>query len=124
MAEKTTTQCEHQNCGREHRLWLPDGTALWKEVELHPWCVHCGQIKNISDDKGKKVGYWVNMLARLSNHLQITQVQKRLILQDLSNHDGFSDTYSVTHSAQEELFVMIIEKHTSYPPKTIYSWIE
>jgi hypothetical protein len=124
MAEKNTTQCEHQNCGREHRIWVPDGPLLWKEVELHPWCVHCGQIKNISDDRGKKVGFWINMLSSLDDHLSLTQVQKRLIVQDLLNNDGFSDLYAVTQSAQKDLFISLIQKYTSYPRRTIIEWLD
>jgi len=124
MDEENQTKCQHENCGREHRIWLPDGVSFWKEVELHPWCVHCGQIKNISDDRGKKIGFWINMLSSLDHHLPLTQVQKRLIIQDLVNHDGFSDLYAVTQSAQKELFISLIQKFTRYPKRTIIEWLD
>lgn len=122
---KEMTQCNHENCGREHRIWLPIASENNKgDVHLHPWCINCGQIRNISDDKGKKVGYWINMLSRINSHLPITQVQRRLIIQAINDHDGFSDFYSITLSDQKEVFVRIVEQCTNYPYKTIYSWVD
>ena len=118
-------QCNHENCGREYRIWLPLTTDQIKgDIQLHPWCIHCGQIQNISDDRGKKIGYWINMLSRLTTHLSITQVQRRLILKAINNHDGFFDIYSITFSDQKKVFVSVIEEYTKYPSKTIYSWID
>ncbi len=118
------TQCEHENCGREYRLWLPDGPYVRTDIQLHPWCVHCGQIKNISDDQGKKVGYWNNVLSRLNSHLPMTQVQKRLVIQAIVGHNGFSDLYAVTETAQKDVFVSFVNTFTKYPKKTIYEWLK
>jgi len=118
------TQCDHENCGREHRIWLPLATHAKADVLLHPWCINCGQIQNISEDHGKKIGYWINILSRLNAHLPISQVQKRLIVQALDDHDGFSDIYSVTLSAQKEVFISMVQYHTHYPRNSICSWID
>ena len=118
------TQCTHESCGREQRIWLPDVTSLKTDVLLHPWCLHCGQIQNISDDQGKKIGYWINVLSQLTHQLHITQVLKRLILKALSEHDGFLDLYSVTFSAQKEVFTSLITTFTQYSKNTISSLLD
>ncbi len=117
-------QCKHENCDREYRLWLPDGSYLKKDIELHPWCIHCGQIKNISDDRGEKIGYWINELSRLNHRIHITQVQKRLIAKAMMEHESFSDLYAVTMSAQKDAFISFINRYTKYPKKTIQSMLE
>lgn len=116
--------CKHENCSRENRLWLPDGFNSKTDIALHPWCIHCGQIKNLSDDKGKKIGYWINELSRFNYHLPMTQVQNRLIIKSLLEHESFTDLYAVTHSAQKDALISVIHKYTHYPKKTIYNLFE
>ena len=115
--------CCHESCGRENRVWLPIDANSRSEVNLHPWCVHCGTVKNISDDRPKKIGYWMNMLSRMAGEFSIRQVQKRLISKDISSYEGFDDIYGVTGSAQKELFTKIVKKYCNIDEKSIDSFI-
>ena len=60
------TECSHLNCGREQRVWLQKDSDFSKDfrkksstglsdVALHPWCVLCGCIKNISGKSTKNI---------------------------------------------------------------------
>ena len=75
-------KCSHVDCGREHRIWLPEtigssddsranGTGK-SDVSLHHWCMLCGCIQNISDDRPKKIGLLdkcsLEAGARISSH--------------------------------------------------------
>ncbi len=39
--------CSYKNCKPHEKTWLPVDTNKASEVALHPWCVHCGLVKNI-----------------------------------------------------------------------------
>lgn len=103
--------CNHENCGWEKRIWIPSRERLTYEAILHPWCKHCGVIKNISDDQPKKLGYWMNILSRTADHFSLKQVQKRLIAQDLNSHECFDDLYGITGSTQKEVFIKTMIKY-------------
>jgi len=115
--------CPHKSCSHEENIWLPIENRLESEAALHPWCVHCGLIKNISDDRPKKIGHWMNILSRLSYYSSITQCQKRLVSRELESYKEFYDTYGVTGSAQKEMFVKIVKKYCSIGENNIDSFL-
>ena len=72
---------QHQSCGRGEEIWFPvEGIGLIP----HPWCIKCGVVKNISDDKAKRLGYWINVLSDIVNNFKLTKVQQRLIIKAVS----------------------------------------
>jgi len=93
------------------------------EVALHPWCIHCGLVKNISDDKSRKIGYWINVLSKISNRFSITQSQKRLIVKELMTYEEFEDPYGITSYSQRELFFKIIKKHCNINTHNLNSFV-
>ncbi len=99
--------CKHESCGREARVWLPTD-SIASEVVLHPWCKHCGIVKNISDDRPKNIGYWMNNLAKISNQFSLKKVQIRLVSKYLEAHNYFNDLYGITGSAQCEVFIKTV----------------
>ena len=80
-------------------------------------------MKNITEDKAKKIGYWINILSMLTNHYSLKQVQKRGICMELANHEGFNDTYGVTGSYQKILFKNIIKKYSNIDSKIVDSLV-
>ena len=95
------------------KAWLPIGNGILK---LHPHCEVCGNVKNVSSDKGKKTGFFANVLARIRRDLKkkgckISDAQIRLILMELDRLD-FGDTFSITYSAQNEVFAEVVSKYT------------
>ncbi|MEA2055065.1 MAG: hypothetical protein U9O96_08200 [Candidatus Thermoplasmatota archaeon] len=115
--------CLHTSCGSEERVWLPLRNDEKSEVALHPWCTKCGTVKNISSDKAKKMGYWTNILARISQRFNVAQAQKRLAAKELEAYDGFDDVYSLTGSSQQKIFVEVVKKYFNLREKTIYSFL-
>ena len=111
--------CQHQSCGREQRIWVPMDHLQYSEVRAHPWCVQCGEIKNISDDQGKKLGYWLNILSRLSQQYTITQVQRRLISKTLSDDADFQNLFGITGTDQKEVFIQIVSQFTHIAKKDL-----
>ena len=128
------TECSHINCSREQRVWLQKDSDLSKDfrkksstglsdVALHHWCVLCGCVKNISDDRPKKMGYWVNIISKIERECFVAQSQKRLIIKELEKNELFEDMYGTTGSAQKELFVKTAKKYLKLREETIYSFI-
>jgi hypothetical protein len=102
---------------------IPVKSNLGSEASLHPWCVRCGLIKNISDDKPKEIGYWMNILSRISYQFSIAQCQKRLIAKELDSCEEFEDLYGITGSSQKEMFVRTIQKYCSLSINDIDSFL-
>ena len=99
--------CKHESCGAVERVWLPyESEGRNRGLKPHPYCIHCGVVKNISSDRAKPMGYYMNILAKMP----ITKVQMRLIIRDLENMD-FDDAYSMRGSRQEKVFSSVVQKY-------------
>lgn len=127
-------KCFHKDCGREQRIWLPEtnvssndsrtpSSTGRSDIALHHWCVLCGCIQNISDDRPKKMGYWINILALMAREYSLTQSQKRLVIKALEFNEFFEDMYGTTGSAQQEIFVKTLQNYSKLDKKTIDSFI-
>lgn len=127
-------KCSHENCGREQRVWLPKNINILdnisnisssgtSDIALHHWCVLCGCVKNISDDRARQMGYWINVLSKITQESLVTQSQKRLMIKELESYECFDDMYSTTGSAQKEVFVKVVKKYCSLCKRTIDSFI-
>ena len=126
--------CSHESCGREQRVWLPKninilgnmrnkGSSGTSDIALHHWCVLCGCVKNISEDRARKMGYWINVLSKIAQHYSVTQSQKRLVVKELESYGCFDDLYGTTGSAQKEAFVKVVKKYCNLCESTIDSFI-
>ena len=107
------SKCSHLICGREDMVWLPVTESNNYSVEKHSWCRHCGLVKNISDDRPHKIGYWMNLLSYISNHYNLTQCQKRLIAKEIQDSDYLDDTFGTYGSHQKLRFKKIIKKYAN-----------
>lgn len=115
-------KCLHKSCGREERVWYLTDTNSYSDVEQHPWCVHCGIIKNITDDRPHKIGYWMGKLGAIANYCSIKQVNKRSIAKEIEKNEIFDDTYGTTGSTQKTIFKKTIRKYCTINPKIIDSF--
>jgi len=102
--------CSHQICSKEKSIWFPT-KDLYSSVEKHLYCTNCGVIQNITEDRPKAVGYWMNKLGSLSVELGLTQCQKRLIAKDIEMNSYFHDTFSSYGSSQKKMFIHIISSY-------------
>ena len=111
MIKLRSVNCLHEADGC--RVWLNMQNGI---IKLHPYCKICGVVKNVSSDRGKKIGYFVAVLSRLRKVLErrgykISESQIRLILKELSEFDEFKDLWWVTFSGQREIFVSVVRKY-------------
>jgi hypothetical protein len=127
-------KCSHVDCGREHRVWLPEAFASLddlrtpsstgkSDVSLHHWCVLCGCIQNISDDRPRKIGYWINVLSKLAREYHLTDCQRRLVIKTLESNEFFMDLYGTTGSSQQGVFVKTLQNYSNLDGNTIDSYI-
>ena len=117
--------CVHESCGNADKVWLPfEMNGLNKGLKLHPYCVRCGIVKNISSDRARRIGYYVNTLARLGRRTGgITKVQMRLIVKELEGSDGFEDSYSMTGHTQKDIFINAVKKYCNLSEHLISSML-
>jgi len=115
--------CSHESCSREEKILLPVENKRGSEVSLHPWCIHCGLVKNISDDRPKKIGHWTNIISKISNNFSVTQCQRRLMVKELESYVEFEDFYGITGSAQEEIFIRTVRKYCNLSSNSIDSFL-
>ncbi len=121
MEEKETDdkECPHISTDSD---WLPllrEDTEL--TLSLHPYCDHCGMVRNVGPDRPRKLGYYVDRLSELERYLKnedekkgknkLTEVHKRLIVKELGDEEVFNDLYGVLASTQEQKFVEIVKKY-------------
>lgn len=119
-------KCEHLDCGCNEKVWLPH---ILREdpcgMKSHPYCVHCGSIKNIGSDRAKGKGYFMNVLSNIDKHLRIpgSSVMMRLVAKELEGIEDFEDIYSMSKYAQERVFINIIRKYYQIPERTIEQFL-
>lgn len=103
--------CNHVICKREDNIWFPTNFINRTDLEIHPWCLECGDIKNISNDRPKSLGHWMNILGSISHELDLTQCQTRLIAKELESSRYLCDTFGTFGSSQRDVFISIVSKH-------------
>lgn len=101
--------CNHKICGNIQKVWLPfEDRGNMKGLKSHPYCLLCGTVKNLSSDKAKPLGYYMNILS----DLHITKVQIRLIAKDFEESGDFDDAFSISSFMQEQIFISIVKKYS------------
>ena len=113
----------HRHVSAPERHWLPAHNHL---LAPHPSCRVCGLVKNLSPDRARKIGYFVNVLSEMRKHRGgklLSDAQVRLILLELQKVDNFEDDYYVTFQAQKSVFVNAVRKYSSLSPGFVESFL-
>lgn len=115
--------CVHRSSSDKE--WLPSLNGI---LRPHPCCANCGVVKNISHDKAKEMGYYVNVLSKIRQYLwkrgfKLSKAQLRLILKELEGAEGFSDSYWVRSSVQKSIFIRAVGKYSSLSPSFVESFL-
>lgn len=112
-------ECEHKNCGSGEKAWLP---YIFKNRERglkpHPYCIHCGLVKNLSSERPRDIGYYMNLVAAMGKRYKISKVQLRLIVIEMEK-EGLTDAYAIDRMQQEKLFVNIVTRILNIPERAI-----
>ncbi len=115
--------CEHKNCGSGEKVWLPyifDGRD--RGLKPHPYCSDCGMAKNLSSQRPRDLGYYMNIVGKLGKRFKITKIQIRLIAQEMERQE-MDDAYGLDRKQQEKLFVNIIIKYLNVPERAVLEFI-
>ena len=119
-------KCKHLDCGITEKVWL---TYAIREYDLglqsHPFCIHCGIVRNITSDRPKGIGYFINVISNIDKHIKAsgTSVRMRLAVKELQQIEDFEDSYSMSKYAQEIAFINIIKKYYKIPERTIKQFL-
>ncbi len=117
---------DHKDCGNIDKIWLP---FMVKEapqgLRSHPFCVHCGIVKNVGSDKANRIGYYLIVLSRMEQRLKTpgAKVRIRLVVKELEVSVDFDDSYSMSGYVQERIFTNIVKKCFHIPESVIQSFI-
>ncbi len=105
----------HSDCGSRERLWLPAERRAAATAIRHPFCLECGEVKNLTMPHAKPLGYYLDGLAHLKESLEhsvthdrLVQVQTHLIAQRLRTRPEFEDSYGTPGSVQLEAYVRTV----------------
>lgn len=108
------------------KVWLP---RLDNHIVVpHPYRKNCGTVKNISSDRAKEIGYYLDILSEIKKYLEkgrgkLTQVQMRMIVKELQKTGRFEDTYGIKSSAQKSAFISAAMRYTNLSLGTIDSFL-
>ena len=111
--------CEHQISGSKEKIWLPyyyEGRD--RGLKPHPFCTECGLIKNLSSDRPREIGYFMNVIAELGEHYKIARVQTRLIAQEMEKQ-SMDDRFGIDRQQQETLFIEITTRILNVPARAV-----
>jgi len=111
--------CEHKNCGSSEKVWLPyffEGRA--RGLKPHPYCADCGLVKNLSSQRPRDLGHYMNIVGEIAKRQKITQIQIRLIALEMKRLE-LDDFYGLDRTQQEKLFVNIVIKYINVPERII-----
>ncbi len=100
--------------------------SIWEKTEfhavkLHPFCIKCGTLKNVSSSKGKKLGYFISVLSKLKNYCKISEAQLRLIAKELESSEDFCDLWWVSYERQKKIFINIVKRYVKVNTEVIES---
>jgi hypothetical protein len=85
--------------------------------------VECGAVKNLSSERPRNIGYYMNVIAEMGLMIKISKVQVRLIVQEMERLE-FDDKYALDRQQQEKLFIEIIKKYLDVPEHVIIALLE
>ena len=72
--------------------------------------------------------YFIARLMKLRKVLRcmgykVSEAQIRLIIKELADTDGFSDTWWITYTKQKEIFVSVVKKYVNVSKSFIESFV-
>lgn len=108
-------ECNHISCGNKEKVWLPyfyQGRECG--LKPHPYCTECGLIKNLSSEKPRSIGFYINIVTSLGSEFKVAKAQIRLIALDIKN-SKLDDGYGIERHQQEVLFIKIVQKYANIP---------
>jgi hypothetical protein len=111
--------CEHKISGNTQKVWMPyyfEGRE--RGLKPHPYCIECGLIKNLSSEKPRSIGYFMNIIAELGVRYKIAKIQTRLIALDIERL-ALDDKFGMDRKQQEELFVEITTRILNVPARAV-----
>lgn len=113
----------HAHISSHESHWLPAYNGL---IAPHPSCRECGIIKNISPDRARGTGYYMNVLSEMKEcgrEKLFTGVQIRLIANELKKTEDFEDAYYMTFENQKQIFVNGVRKYSNLSAGFIESFL-
>jgi len=69
------------------------------------------------------MGYWINVLSKMGREYHLTDCQRRLVIKALESNEFFEDLYGTTGSAQQGVFVKVVQNYSNLGENTINSCI-
>jgi hypothetical protein len=111
--------CEHRISGSREKVWLPyyyEGRD--RGLKPHPFCTECGLIKNLSSERPRSVGFFMNVIAELSKRYRIAKVQIRLIALEMEKQ-SLEDKFGMDRLQQEKLFIEITTRTLNVPERAV-----
>lgn len=111
--------CEHNLSGSREKIWLPyyfEGRE--RGLKPHPYCTECGLIKNLSSERLRSIGFFMNLIADLGQRHKIAKTQVRLIALEMERL-RLDDNFGMDRQQQEDLFVDIVVKILNLPPRAV-----
>ncbi len=106
---------QHRDCRSRERVWLPREPNGEASAVLHPFCLDCGTVRDLTAPRAKPLGYFLGGVASLKEHLEhsgahfkLAQVQSHRMVKLLASRQEFEDQYGTPGRTQLEAYVSIV----------------
>jgi len=103
-------QCDHKMVKKG--AYLPayvDG--IRSTVKNHAYCCDCGVVKVSGPDRGRGPGFFMSVLSDVARRCRLSEVQVRLISNEIKNDELFTDPFGSYYTFQKVRFIEIIRKY-------------
>jgi hypothetical protein len=111
--------CEHKISGSREKVWLPYSfEGRDRGLKPHPYCKNCGLVKNLSSDRPRSIGYFMNLISLLGERHKISKIQTRLIALEMEKL-SLDDNFGMDRMQQEKLFVEITTRVLNVPARAV-----
>jgi len=116
--------CEHKISGSREKIWLTyyfEGRE--RGLKPHPYCIECGLVMNLSSERPRSIGYFMNIIAEIGIRHKVAKIQTRLIAQEMERL-ALDDKFGMDRMQQENLFVEITTRILNIPARAVFELLD
>lgn len=80
-------------------------------------------MKNLSSERPRQIGYFINLIAEIGRRYKIAQVQVRLIVLEMLRQN-LKDSYGMDRQQLEKPFLEIAKRYLNIPERAIVEFLD
>jgi len=114
--------CNYKIHEEQEKVWPAHRSAkLESGTWPQPYSSKPG-LSGISANKPRRLGYYINIIAKMSKEIKVTQAQMRLIALELQKKD-IDGILIMDKCGQERLFIETVRRYVNVPEEAVREFL-